>query len=532
MSDKQLNDYLYQQYIRNRISRRKFMGSMAAVGASATLISSLVAKRATAATPKKGGRLVIGINAAQAQDSLDPTKYYSTPNIQMGYSVHDSLVNRGPDLQPIPWLATHWEANSTAQQWVFDLRTDVEFHDGSKFGADDVIYSMSRHTIEGSESPAKAYMGQIQSIDKLSEHQVRFNLVAPNADFPMVLTDTRVHVTKAGMEDFTGQPAGTGPFKVVEFTPGTRYVFERNDNYWGDDGPYVDELEYIGIGDPTARINALIAGDINVLLQLDQKALRLIENSGATQLINAPSGAFLNLALMVDREPTNNNDVRLAIKHAVDREGIRDNVLKGLGSIGNDHPIAPIDPYYNAEIPQRVYDPDKANFHIKKAGLENAPIDFYGSDVPGSGGLAAAQHLQQSAKAAGIDLNVINPPADSYWSQVWIQKPICVSGWDARPVPDLILAIAFQSEASYNETKWNNESFDKLMVEARGTIDFAKRKEMYDEMQLMLHDNGGHVTLGFRNYVDAARTEVQGITPHGSGPIGFYQGQRTAWIDA
>ena len=475
---------------------------------------------------------MIGVEAAQAQDSLDPTKYFSTSNIQMGYSVHENLVNRGPDLQPIPWLATSWEPSSDALSWVFDLRTDVEFHDGSKFGADDVIYSMTRHFREGTESPAKSYMSQITSIDKLSEHQVRFNLQAPNADFPMILSDTRVHVTKAGLDDFTGTPTGLGPFKVVEFTPGSRYVFARNDNYWGDDGPYVDELEFIGIADNTARINALISGDINVLLQLDQKATRLIENSGSSYVLNAPSGAFLNLAMMMDREPTNNPDFRLAIKHAIDREGIRDNILKGLGTVGNDHPIAPIDPYYNADIPQRVYDPEKANFHIKKAGLENTPIDIYGSDVAGTGSLSAAQHLQQSAKKAGINLNVINPPADSYWSAVWIQKPMITSGWDPRPVPDLMFGIAFASESGWNETKWIDERFDKLMLEARSITDFAKRKEIYGEMQMMIHNDGGHATLGFRNFVDAVRNEVQGVTAHGSGPLGFYQMQRTAWIDA
>ena len=124
----------------------------------------------------------------------------------------------------------------------------------------------------------------------------------------------------------------------------------------------MDELEFVGIADNTARINALIAGDINVLLQLDQKATRLIDNSGVGYVINAPSGAFLNLAMMLDREPTNNPDFRLAVKYAIDREGIRDNILKGLGSVGNDHPIAPIDPYYNDAYPQRTYDPDKARF--------------------------------------------------------------------------------------------------------------------------------------------------------------------------
>jgi len=532
MPDDTQDNPLFRQYMTGKMSRRRFMGTMAATGASAGLITSMTAQRAQAATPKMGGRLVVGIEAAQAEDTLDPTKYSSTSNLQMGYSVNENLVNRDADLQPIPWLATSWEPNADLSSWVFNLREGVTFHDGADFGAEDVIYSLKRHYREGTESAAKAYMSQIKDIVKLTDHQVRFDLIAPNADFPMILSDTRVHVTKRGMEDFTGAPPGTGPFKVVEFTPGSRYVFARNENYWGSDGPYVDELEFIGIADNTARINALIAGDINVLLQLDQKATRVIKNSGAGYVLNAPSGAFINLAMMMDREPTNNPDFRLAMKYAIDREGIRDNILKGLGSIGNDHPISPIDPYYNAEIPQRAYDPDLARFHIRKAGLENTSIDIYGSDVAGTGALSSAQHVQQSASAAGINLNVINPPADSFWSSVWIQKPLITSGWDPRPVPDLIFSIAFAASSPWNETLWEDGAFEKLLIEARSVSDFAKRKEMYGEMQRMLHDDGGHVTLGFRNFVDAARTEVQGITPHGSGPLGFYQMQRTAWIDS
>lgn len=532
MPDKNFKDYQFQQFVAGKMSRRKFMGTMAATGVSAGVITSLTGKRANAATPKKGGRLVVGIDSAQAQDTLDPAKYYGTANKVMGYSVNETLVNRSAGQETIPWLATSWESNDDASSWVFNLREGVTFHDGADFGAEDVMYSMKRHYREGSESPAKPYMSQIADIVKLTDHQVRFDLVGPNADFPTILSDTRVHITKRGLEDFTGKPPGTGPFKVVEFTPGSRYVFARFDDYWGSDGPYVDELEFIGIADNTARINALIAGDINVLFQLDQKATRLIENSAESYVINAPSGAFINLAMMMDRDPTKNSDLRLAMKYAIDREGIRDNVLKGLGTIGNDHPIPQIDPYYNADIAQRTYDPEKARFHIKKAGLENTPIDLFGSDVAGTGATASAQHIQQSAKAAGINLNVINPPSDSYWSSVWMQKPMIISGWDPRPVPDLIFSIAFASSAKWNETRWERERFDKLMVEARSITDFAKRKEMYDEMQLMLHDDGGHATLGFRNFVDAARNEVQGIEPHGSGPLSFFQMARTAWIDS
>ena len=515
-----------------RISRREFLTRMSALGISAAALPTIMSTNAVAATPKKGGKITLGVEAAQAKDSLDPTKYFSTANILMGYSVYDSLVNRGPDLKPTPWLAESWEVGSDASEWIFKLRNDVEWHDGKPFTADDVIYSCSRHMREGTESPAKGYMSQIAEMKKDGDHVVTFKLTAPNADFPIVLSDTRVQISQNGYEDFTDSTVGTGPFKVKEWKSGSRYLFERNDNYWGSDGPWVDEMEVIGIGEITARVNALLAGDINVMLELDPKAVSLIERNSKVDLLRSPSGAFVNLAMMMDREPTNNADFRLAMKHAINREQIVNNVFKGYGSVGNDHPISPTDPYFCADIPQRTYDPDKARFHIKKAGLENTPIDIYGSDVPGAGALAACQVVQQSAAAAGIDLNLINPPADTYWSAVWIQKPMVASGWDMRPVPDLMFSIAFKGDSDWNETKYVDERFDKLLLEARSTVDFDKRKAMYCEMQNMVHDDGGHVTLAFRDILDAKANNVHGINTHPSGPLGFYQFARTVWIDS
>jgi peptide/nickel transport system substrate-binding protein len=532
MSNDQRNDYFFRQFVEGRMSRREFMGRMAATGASVALINTLVAGRASAMTPKMGGRLVVGTEGAQAADSLDPTKFYSTSNLLAGYTIYDTLVNRGPDLLPTPWLAESWDSSDDTTEWVFKLRQGVTWHNGKTFDADDVIYSFSRHIREGSESPAKSFLSQIVEMVKEDATTVRFKLAGPNADFPIVLTDTRAHITQNGFEDFQGTAPGTGPFKIKSFEPGSTYVFERNVDYWADDGPYVDEIEMVGVGDITARVNALISGDINVLLYLDPKAVGLIEASPSTEVLRAQSGAFMNVAMMVDRPPTDNNDLRLALKYAIDRQQVVDNVLKGYGSIGNDHPIAPIDPFYCDDIPQREYDPDKARFHFKQAGMEGETIDFYTSDVPAAGSVAAAQVFQQSAAAAGINLNLIQPPADTYWSAVWIQKPMSCSGWDARPVPDLILSIALKGDSSYNETQWKNERFDSLLIEARGIRDFDRRKEIYCEMQRMLHDDGGHLSMAFLDYLDAARTEVRGITPHSSGPLGFYQMARTAWIDA
>ncbi len=523
--------YLTDLFIKRRISRREFSGRLAAAGVGAAVLPGLITSAAKAQSPEMGGRITVGVESALNIDTLDPTGFYSTADLLRGFTVYDLMVNRGEDLRPIPWLATSWEPSADATEWTFQLRDGVTFHSGKIFSADDVIYSFNRHLAEESESPAKAYLNQITEMTKDGDNVVKFMLSSPNADFPIVLSDTRVQIVQDGWTDFSTNTSGTGPYKVKEFKAGSTYIFERNDDYWGDDGPYVDEIETVGIGDPTARTNALLSDDINLLLYLDPKAVDLIDQRDDVNVLNARSASFLNVAMMLDREPTNDPDFRMAMKYAIDRDAIVNNVMKGFGHVGNDHPISPIDPYYCSDIEQRAYDPDKAKFHFEKTGLSGTPIDFYASDVPGQGGLASAQVFQESARAAGIDLNIVQPPADTYWQTAWMAKPACVSGWDGRPVPDLILSIAFAGGAAYNETAWNNEDFDKIMVEARGVTDFDKRKEMYCQLQRMIQDDGGHITMAFIDYLDAGRSEVQGITPHPSGPLGFYQFARTAWIE-
>lgn len=540
MTDINNAENLLKQLERGQISRREFIGKMMATGIAVGAAGSLITQSVFAATdtikttetPKRGGRLVVGTPAADINDSLDPTKFNSTTNYIIAYAVYDPLVNRGLDLQPTPWLAKSWEPNGDATEWVFKLREDVTFHNGKGFNADDVIYSLSRHISEKSESPAKTFLSQISEMKKEGNYSIRFKLTAPNADFPIILSDPRVQITANGYENFLNTSPGTGPFKVKEFKAGSRYVFERNDNYWGSDGPWVNELEIIGINDTSARINALFSGDINALIGLDPKAVKLLDRNKNVNVIKAKSGQFVNIAMMLDRAPTNNNDLRLAMKYALDREQVVKNVYKGYGSVGNDHPISPIDPYYNNDIPQRQFDPDKAKFYWKKAGMEGKSMDFFVSDVPGAGAISSAQVFQQSAAAADIKINLHRPPADTYWSSVWMQKPMCTSGWDARPTPDLIFSIAFKDGAAYNETTWKNERFNQLLVEARSVTDFQKRKEMYGEMQLMLHEEGGHIPLAFIDILDAADSSIKGLTPHPSGALGFYQMTRTAWIDS
>jgi len=261
----------------------------------------------------------------------------------------------------------------------------------------------------------------------------------------------------------------------------------------------------------------MMAGEFDIANDADRKLLDLIQRTSGMELVNSKSGQHTNLAMMCDRGPTDNNDFRLAIKYIIPREKIVKNVFKGYGMVGNDHQVPPTDPFYCHDIPQRTYDPDKAKFHLKKAGMEGATIELQTSEQATAGAEAIALLISEAAKPAGLDMKVTVVPPAAYWETAWMQQPLVVSGWNPRPTADLMFTTANKSDASWNETQWKNAKFDELLIAARGELDNDKRKGMYCEMQRMLHDDGGVGMIAYYDYIDVKRDTVMGFEPHPAG---------------
>src|SRR3546814_41237 len=175
--------------------------------------------------------------------------------------------------------------------------------------------------------------------------------------------------------------------------------------------------------------------------------------------------------------PFDNNDVRLALKYAIDRQDIVDKILRGYGEVGNDHPIPSFDPFYAADIPQHEYDPDKAKHHFQKSGA-SGPITMHISNAAFTGAVDAAVLYKEHASRAGITLNIERTPEDGYWTEVWMNKPFCGSYWGGRPTADLMLSVAYKSDAAWNDSYWKREDFDEILIAARGELDTAKRKQI------------------------------------------------------
>ncbi len=463
---------------------------------------------------QRGGRLRAGLSGANTSDSWDGRTHSDLFMIAsaMG-TVFDCLTENAADGSLKGELAESWEASADAKTWTFNLRQGVTFHNGKDFGADDVIASLQMHVAEDSKSAAKPIVSAIEEMKKMNDHQVQFVLANGNADFPYLLSD--YHILMYPADDIQGAIAngiGTGAYKAETLDPGVRMVASRYaDSYKGDEVGYFDEIEYIAINDNTARMNALMTGQVDAINRIDFKTEALLKANPAVRIQEVTGNQHYTFPMLTDVEPFNDVNVRRAIKYAINRQEMVDKILLGHGQVGNDTPIGPANPYYAADMEQLEYDPDKAKFYLKEAGLDSIDIDLSASNAAFEGAVDAAQLFQASAKAGGININVVQEPADGYWSNVWLKKPFCACYWSGRATEDWMFSTAYEAGVPWNDSQWDEKDsarFQELLITARAELDPNKRREQYGEMQQILRDDGGVLVPMFANYVQAVSNKI------------------------
>jgi len=490
-----------------KLTRRGLLGGGAAL-AVATLLPMGQAGAQTSA-PKRGGIMRIGHSAGATSDSLDPATYVGGPVVTaMIGGVCNNLTEVDADGGIVPELAASLEPNADATIWRVPLRKGVTFSNGKNLTPEDVIASYNHHRGDDSTSSAKAILSNIKDL-RAEGDVVIFELYSGDADFPYLCAEYQLPIMQANADGTMDWQSGigTGGYVIESFQPGVRMALKRRDDYWKEGRAWFDEVELFTINDPTARQNALMSGRVDVINSVDLKTLALLQRAPNITLNEVVGTSHLLFPMWCDTAPFNNVDVRLALKYAIDREEILQKVLQGHGALANDSPIAPANRFYAHDLPQRSYDPDKAKFHLKQAGLNNLQVELSVSNIT-LGAIDAGTLFQASAKKAGIDINLRREPEDGYWSNVWLKKPFVTGYWNGRSTEDSMFSLVYGKNADWNETHWQNERFDKLLVEARGMLDENLRREMYREMQQIVSDDGGAIIPMFMNYLDARNNKV------------------------
>jgi peptide/nickel transport system substrate-binding protein len=489
------------------ISRRQFLGGATAMAAAAA-VPSLVPRSALAA-PKKGGALRMGKGHGQTTDGLDPGVWDNGFVIGMAFAFHGRMTEVGADSSLQPELAESWESTPDASKWTFKLREGVTFQSGKTLDAEDVVASLNFHRGEDSTSAAAPLVASVTDIKADGPNTVVFTLDSGNADFPFILSDYHLVIgpAKDGKVDWSAGD-GCGAYKIENFDPGVIATLSRNPNHWRDDRGHFDSIELLALVDPNARTSALLSGDVDAIDRIDLKTVHHLKRAPGVTVHSVAGNQHYTFAMSVNKDPFTDRNIRLALKHAIDRQELVDKILKGHGVIGNDHPIGPGQRYFNSELAQTPYDPDKAKWYLKEAGLDSLKVDLSAADAAFGGAVDAAVLYQNAAAAAGININVVREPNDGYWSSVWMQKPWSAVYWSGRTVEDQMFTTAYKTSAPWNDTFWSNARFDELLGLARAELDEEKRRQMYFEMQEIVNQDGGAVIPMFASYVFATSEKV------------------------
>jgi peptide/nickel transport system substrate-binding protein len=493
---------------RSEMTRRRFM--MNAMAAGATIVAADLAwTKAARATPVKGGHLRLGLAGGSTTDTLDPSPWGDTFMTVIGYAVRGGLTEFGADGLVKPDVAESWEFADGAKKWIFKLQRGAAFSNGKSLTADDVVASLNFHRGDKSQSGAKALLESVTDIKAEDKNTVIVTLSSAIVDFPYSLTDQHFNI----FPSVDGQPdwrsgIGAGPYVLEQFEPGVRAVLKRNPNSYKN--AYLESAELIGIADPVARQAALTTKTVDVINRVELKTARLLGQRPGLRVEQTAGRLEYTLALNTEAELFKNPDVRTALKYAIDREEILKVVFQGYGRVGNDQPITPAYRYYNDQLPSKRYDPDKARFHLKKAGYDSISFDFHTSEAAFNGAVDLGVLYQQRASPAGITINVVREPSDSYWEATNSRRyDVYSTYWSGRATEDAILTVSQSAKSPWNDSRWNNPQFSQLLVEARKETDEAKRKALYFELQQLNSEDGGVIIPIFANSVFALADKVQ-----------------------
>ena len=504
-------EYWTQQIVKGRISRREFMGRTAALGVTTALATTILSKAGVAATPKRGGTAKFGLAHGATTDTGDPASYPDTgTQVPFWGAMSNSLTEVDAKGNIQADLCESMEPADKASKWVFKLRKGVTFHNGKSLAPEDVIASYRHHMSADSKSAVKSVLAAIKDIKADGKDTVIFLLDGGNADFPYLTSDYHIPIMPAkpdGTADWQSN-VRTGPFTFVSWEPGVKAVLKRNPNYHEEGKPYFDQVEFLSITDVAARTNALKTGEVHWMGRCDLKTLNLLQRDPNIEVTEVTGYGHYVFSMDTTKAPFDNADVRNALKWAINRDEIAKKIFLGHAKVGNDNPIAPSVKFASQPEPVYKYDPEKAKALLKKAGVSNLKVDLSAADAAFNGCVDAAVLYQESAKACGIDINVVREPNDGYFDNVWLKKPFVADYWSGRPTCDWMMTVVYAKGATWNETHWDNPRFNELLVTARSELDDKKRMGMYAELQQLIHDDCGQIVIVFNNYVEACSKKL------------------------
>jgi dipeptide transport system substrate-binding protein len=465
--------------------------------------------------------------------------------------VFDQLVEFEPGTtKVVPGLAEKWDVSADGTEITFHLRHGVKFHASKsftptrEFNADDVLFSFNRmwkednpyHKVSGGAYDYFNDMGMpglLKSIDKVDDYTVKFTLNHAEApiianlamDFATILSAEYADaMMKAGTPEKVDQePIGTGPFSFVAYQKDNAIRFKANPDYWGGK-PAIDDLVFAITQDPTARYAKLQKNECQVMAYPNPADLEAMGKDANVNLLSQPGLNIAYLAFNVTKPPFDKKEVRQALSMAIDRDAIIKEVYQGAGQPAKNF-IPPTIWGYNDSIQNFPYDPDKAKKMLADAGVTSLDSDLWWMPVQrpyNPNAKRIAEIMQQDLAKVGVNVKLVSYEWGEYRKRLQAgEHQMGQLGWTGdNGDPDnffFLLGCEAARPGGQNIAKWCNKDFEALLQKAKTTADVAERTKLYEQMQVIAHEEAPVFTIAHSVVYEPIRKEVVGykVSPLG-----------------
>ncbi len=507
-----------------RLDRREFMALSSILGVSTAAaygaLGLALPTPAYAQEPKTGGVLRIG---QQILDINDPRTYDWPQKSNVARQFCEPLVRWEADGSFSPSLLTGWEVSDDAMTYTLTVRQDAVWNNGDPFTADDVVFNIRRMADADAEANSMAArLGALRegdatqaaegAVEKVDDFTVRLNLFRPDislipsfGDYPALC----VHQSFGGQ--LQDAPIGTGGFELVEFDVGLKAVVKRREDgkWWGGE-VYLDGIEFIDLGnDDAAFAAAFDDGSIDMNDETQSNSEELFNAMGLNRAV-ALTATTAVARMNVNEAPFDNQQVRNAVQRAVDNTICLELAINGLGTVADNHHVAPVHPEY-ADVPRPPHDAALAQEMMAEAGHADTPIELISID---DGELKDfADSVAAQLRDAGINIERRVLPGASFWND-WTKYPFSTTSWGGRPLGVQVYAVAYKSGEAWNETGYSDSEFDAKLAEALGIFDPEARRPLMAELEKMLQDSGVIVQAYWRELAMHHTDAVQNYVRH------------------
>ena len=453
--------------------------------------------------------------------TLDPHAQNEGPTTQVSRQIYEALVTRGLDMSIEPQLATDWKTTDP-NTWVFNLRKDVKFSDGTDMTAKDVVFSILR--AKQPTSDFKEYISTISDVKEIDNYTVQVSTSKPNPILLNQLSNIFIMSKKwsidfgatvsqnwdGGEETFSATNAmGTGPFKITLREPNTKTVFERNSNWWGSmKDNSVSEIHLLPIKNSATRVAALLSGEVDLVTDAPVQDLARIGNSADHEVVSTAQmrTIFLGMDQAADKlrsgntgdNPFKKKEVRQALYQAIDIEAIKKKVMRGLSEPAGIITFPGVNGYTEELDKRLTYDVDAAKKLLADAGYPKGfdvelrcPNDRYVNDE------AICTAVVGMLGKIGVNVNLFAQTKSKHFKELKEDKgDFYMLGWG---VPTLdshyVFHYLYESGASWNKVNFSNSDVDAAIRVMEGEVDLDKRNAAIANAWKIVKDDISYLPL-------------------------------------